>query len=98
MTCGRVAAAVSPFAREAFGNEGFLMAMCIMQAIAIGVVAALQIEPNLKQLGEISGETASLGTRPSGSGKTRVREETSNGPTVSTGISSWTLTAQTSPR
>merc|ERR1719379_769368 len=63
MTCGRVAAAVSPFVREWLLNEAFLVAMCIMQVIAIGLVAALQIEPNLRQLGEITGETAPLGAK-----------------------------------
>merc|ERR1719379_434017 len=63
MTCGRVAAAISPFVREWLLNEAFLVAMCIMQVIAIGLVAALQIEPNLRQLGEITGETAPLGAK-----------------------------------
>ena len=60
MTCGRAAAAASPFVREGLGTEGFLMAMCVMQAVAVGIVAALQIEPNLRQLSEITGETARL--------------------------------------
>lgn len=60
MTCGRAAAAASPFVREGLGTEGFLMSMCVMQAVAVGIVAALQIEPNLRQLSEITGETARL--------------------------------------
>merc|ERR1719247_1576852 len=60
MMCGRLAAAAAPFAREWVRNEGFLISMAVMQGIAIAVVLSLSIEPNLRQLGEISGETGLL--------------------------------------
>jgi AAHS family 4-hydroxybenzoate transporter-like MFS transporter len=60
MMCGRLAAASAPFAREWVRNEGFLISMAVMQGIAVAVVLSLSIEPNLRQPGEISGETGHL--------------------------------------
>ena len=59
MMSGRVAAAVCPFVREWLGNRGFLIAMGVLQALAVGIVFALKIEPNLRQLGNITTEAPS---------------------------------------
>ena len=63
MMCGRAAAAISPFVMESLGKLGFLVVMSLANVISAAIVYALQVEPNLRQLGDITSEPVALGAQ-----------------------------------
>jgi hypothetical protein len=63
MMCGRAAAAISPFVMESLGKLGFLVVMSSANVISAAIVYALQVEPNLRQLGDITSEPVALGAQ-----------------------------------
>eukprot|EP00928_Gymnodinium_smaydae_P044651 TRINITY_DN29783_c0_g1_i1.p1 TRINITY_DN29783_c0_g1~~TRINITY_DN29783_c0_g1_i1.p1 ORF type:complete len:456 (-),score=73.62 TRINITY_DN29783_c0_g1_i1:80-1447(-) len=60
MMAGRAAATAAPLLRESLGTQTFIMSMVVADLVSVVIICCLRVEPNMRQLGEISAERRAL--------------------------------------